>query len=116
MSTFQVKCAVNGREVTVETFVTQLLDETVRRLIDETMPKFVRVENQNSPNSLVSPQIKPLVITIGEAAKTLAISSFTVRRLMGARKFASVRVARRTMIPVEAIDAFLEKRMIPARE
>jgi excisionase family DNA binding protein len=82
------------------------------------MAKYVRVDGRNSSDSLApqNSQAKVSVLSVEETAKVLGQSSSTIRRLMKVGKIATVRLSRRVMISVEAINDFLEKGMIPARE
>lgn len=46
----------------------------------------------------------PRLIAISEAARELSVSADTVRRLIRAKQIPAVRVARRVMIPTDAIE------------
>jgi excisionase family DNA binding protein len=46
----------------------------------------------------------PRLIAINEAARELSVSSDTIRRLIRAKRIPAVRVARRVMIPTDAIE------------
>jgi excisionase family DNA binding protein len=118
MFSIQIKCAVNGREVPLERFATLFLEETVRRVIDDTMHKVSKVENR-SPSAPPSPQklqVKPRVVSVEEAAGNLGLKPSTIRAWIGARKITSVHLGRRVMIPIEEIDDLLERGLIPARK
>ena len=117
MFSVQIKCAVNGREVSLERFATQFFEETMRRLIDEALPKLARVEDRSPYASPLppKPQIKPRVVSVDEAARTLGLKSSTIRAWIGARKIGSDHLGRRVMIPMEVIDDLLAKGFIPAR-
>ena len=106
------------REVSLERFATLFLEETVRRVIDDAIPKLARVEDRHSshPPMPQKPQAKPRVVSVDEAARTLGLKPSTIRAWIGARKVASVHLGRRVMVPVEAIDELLEKGFIPARK
>jgi len=117
MFSIEVKCTIDGRKVSLETFATQLLEETVRRVIDDAIPKSGRVEDSHSshPPMPQKPQAKPRVVSVDEAARTLGLKPSIIGAWIGARKMASVHLGRRGMIPVEAIDEIIEKGFIPAR-
>jgi excisionase family DNA binding protein len=102
------------REVSLERFATLFLEETVRRVIDDALPKLARVENHGPLHSqlLQKPQSKPRVVSVEEAAKALGLKPSTIRAWIGARKIASVHLGRRVMIPMEVIDDLLEKGLI----
>jgi excisionase family DNA binding protein len=117
MLSVQFKCAVNGREVSLDRFVTLFLEETIQRAISDAMCKFDNANKRSSSDSIVpqKSQAKPRVVSVEETARILSVSSLTIRRLLKDRKIASVHVARRVMIPTEAIDDLLEKGSVPAR-
>jgi excisionase family DNA binding protein len=118
MFSVQIKCAVNGREVSLERFATQFFEETMRRVIDEALPKLARVENRGPIQQPLpqKPQAKPRVVSVEEAARTIGLKPSTIRAWIGARKFGSVHLGRRVMIPMEEIDDLLERGLIPARK
>ena len=118
MFSIEVKCTIDGRPVSLERFATLFLEETVRRVINDAIPKLSRVEGP-SPSHAPLPQKlqpKPRVVSVEETAKTLGLKPSTIRAWIGARKIASVHLGRRVMIPVEAINDLLEKGFIPARK
>lgn len=45
----------------------------------------------------------PRLIAINQAARELSVSADTIRRLIRAERIPAVRVARRVMIPIDAI-------------
>jgi excisionase family DNA binding protein len=51
----------------------------------------------------------PRLIPINQAARELSVSTDTIRRLIRAKRIPSVRVARRVMIPTEAIERVARK-------
>jgi excisionase family DNA binding protein len=117
MFSIEIKCKIDGREVTLERFATLFLEGAVRRVIDEALPKLARVENRGSIQQPLPqmPQAKPRVVSVEEAARTIGLKPSTIRAWIGARKIASVHLGRRVMIPMEAIDDLLAKGFIPAR-
>ena len=44
------------------------------------------------------------LLTIGDAAKTLSVSTDTVRRLIRNRELGHVRISRRVMVPQEEVE------------
>lgn len=66
MFSVQIKCAVNGQEVSLERFAFLFLEETVRRVIDDAIPKLPRAEDRSSshPPFPQKPPPKPRVVSI----------------------------------------------------
>jgi excisionase family DNA binding protein len=118
MFSIEMKCTIDGREVCLERFASLFLEETVRRVIDDAMPKLVRVEDCSSSHSPFprKPPPKPRVVSVEEAARTIGLKPSTIRAWIGAKKIASVHPGRRVIIPIEAIDDLLKRGFIPARK
>ena len=114
----QLKCAVNGREVSLERFATVFLEEAVRRVIGDTMPKLARTEDRSSPHPSAppKPQAMPRVVSVDETARILGLKASTIRAWIGARKISSVHLGGRVMIPMEAVDDLLARGLVPARK
>jgi excisionase family DNA binding protein len=118
MFSIDLKCAIDGREVSAEKFASTFLEKAVRAAIDDAIRNLSRVEDRG-PSRPPLPQkfqAKPRVVSVEEAARSLGLKPATIRAWIGARKIASVHLGRRVMIPMEAIDDLLEKGFIPARK
>jgi len=66
------------------------------------MPKESEMEHAPGP-------LKQLAVSIGEAAKMLSVSHFTVRRLIKAGKIHSVRLGARRLIPIAELERILKE-------
>ena len=51
----------------------------------------------------------PRLIAINQAARELSVSTDTIRRLIRTKRIPAVRVARRVMIPLDAIEHIARK-------
>lgn len=61
------------------------------------------------------------LLSVDQAAERLGanaggVSKFTVRSWLRSRKLAHVRLGRRVLIPVEALEAFIRENTVPADE
>ena len=62
-------------------------------------------------DDLVTPAnrgVEPILLTIPEAARALAIGRTTLYELIGERRIETVHIGRCTRVPVEAVRAFVE--------
>ena len=65
----------------------------------------------NSKNDLMTPpngDFDPILLTIPQAARALAIGRTTLYELIGAQRIEAVHIGRCVRIPVEALHAFVE--------
>jgi hypothetical protein len=51
MFSIEVKCAIDGREVSAEKFASTFLEEAVRAVIDDAIPNLLRVEDRGPSRS-----------------------------------------------------------------
>jgi excisionase family DNA binding protein len=122
MFNIEVKFTANNREVSLERFSTLFLQEAVRGVLDDVMPKPLLGASRSAPFSPLrhipeaKSHTKPRVISVGEAARVLGLRPSTIRAWIGLRKIISVHLERRVMIPTEDIDDLLEGGLTPARK
>ena len=52
---------------------------------------------------------KPILLTISEASDCLRVSRHTIYRLLNERKLASIRILKRRLVPLKALEDFIAR-------
>ena len=52
---------------------------------------------------------KPILLTISEASDCLRVSRHTIYRLLNERKLASIRILKRRLVPLKAVEDFIAR-------
>jgi excisionase family DNA binding protein len=64
--------------------------------------------SRNRPKFAPPPALPPAALRVDDAARYLSVSPTTIRRAIRARKLPTRRLGQVLLIPVKALDAFLE--------
>jgi excisionase family DNA binding protein len=116
MFNIEVKFKILGREVSWDRFVAAFFTEALRSSFDEIRSQFSPAPSPVSPHP-AEPHIlkaEPTVVNINEAARLLGIRPSTISAYVSRRKISSVRIGRRVLIPLDAINALLAQGLTPA--
>jgi len=111
MFKIELKFKIADHEVSWEKFATSFLAEAFRSVQNEVEPKPAPMP---LPAALSRPSEEgksqaPRAVGINEAARLLSISPHTVRLYIARRNISSVRIGRRVLIPMQAIDELVSK-------
>jgi excisionase family DNA binding protein len=111
----EIRLLMQGREVSVDSFVEAIVREvraSVREEIGRTFPKH---EQQGSVSfRRVDPAMARQAVSIREAARLLSISPRTVDKYVALKVIRTVRVGRRVLVPMESVSE-VASRGIPRR-
>lgn len=116
MFNIEVKFRIQGREVPWDSFAAAFLTNALKSSFDEIRSQFSAAPPRASPHS-AEPRIlkaEPRVVNINEAARLLGIRPSTVRAYVSRRKISSVRIGRRVLIPLDAINELITNGLRPA--
>jgi excisionase family DNA binding protein len=107
---------IQQREVSWDKFVAAVLMESLKPSFDELRLQFGSVPPVGSRPSheVAKSEAQPRVVGINEAARLLNLRPSTIRAYVARRKIASVRIGRRVLIPVEAINEIIIRGLTPA--
>ena len=117
MFRIEVKFKIQHQEVAWDRFVAAFLTESLKASFDQIRPQIaavppIRTTVQNVQPG--TPQTEPRVVNINEAAHLLGIKPSTIRAYVSTRRIASVRIGRRVLIPMEAINEMIAMGLTPA--
>jgi excisionase family DNA binding protein len=115
MLSVELKFLMEGREVSVDSFLQTIVREvraSVREEIGRTFPKH---EEQGSVSfRRVDPAIPRQAVSIREAARLLSVSQRTVDKYVALKVIRTVRVGRRVLVPMKSVNE-VASRGIPWR-
>lgn len=117
MFSIEVKLKVHNREVSWDKFANLFLIEAFRSIQNEIQVKAVPPVQPQPPvvQTAAPSEPRPRVVNLKEAARLLGVSSHTIRAYVNRRKIASVKIGRRVLIPMEAINELVQNGLRPAR-
>jgi excisionase family DNA binding protein len=117
MFSVEIKFRAGDREVSLERFATLFLKELLRSAQDEIRPQPIqeRVKTPVIPPVVVAAPVKmdrkepePLPVSLKQAAFLLGVKEPTIRKHMGLGTIPRVRIGKRVLIPVKAINELLQ--------
>lgn len=115
MLSVEIRFLMQGKEVSVDSFVESILRDvraSVREEISRTFPKH---EQQGSDSARRIDSEMPLqAVSVREAARLLSISPRTVHNYIGLKAIRTVRVGRRVLVPMKSVNE-VASRGIPWR-
>ncbi len=103
MLSVEIRFLMQGREVSVDSFLEAIVREvraSVREEIGRTLPKQEQ-QGSDSPRKVDS-EIPRQAVSVREAARLLSISPRTVQNYIGLKAIRTVRVGRRVLVPTVA--------------
>jgi excisionase family DNA binding protein len=105
MLSVEIKFVVQGKEVSVDSFVEAILREvraSVREEISRTIPG-PKQHVSDSPRR-VNSEIPRQAVSVREAARLLSISPRTVDKYVALKIIRAVRVGRRVLVPMKSVN------------
>ena len=66
------------------------------------------MDAMDNPGTPTSGGVEPILLTVSQAARALAIGRTTLYELIGKRRIETVHIGRCIRVPVEAVRAFVE--------
>jgi len=115
MLSVEIRFLMQGREVSVDSFLEAIVREvraSVREEIGRTLPKQEQ-QGSDSPRKVDS-EIPRQAVSVREAARLLSISPRTVQNYIGLKAIRTVRVGRRVLVPMKSVNE-VASRGIPWR-
>jgi excisionase family DNA binding protein len=115
MLSVEIRFVMQGKEVSVDSFVEAILREvraSVREEISRTLPNHEQ-QGSDSPRKSSSETTRQAV-SIREAARLLSISPRTVDKYVALKVIHTVRVGRRVLVPMKSVSE-VASRGIPRR-
>ena len=110
MVSVEIRFVMQGRGVSVDSFVEAVVREvraSVREEISSAFPKY----EQPSPVStrIADTETPPQAVSIREAARLLSISARTVDKYVALKVIRTVRVGRRVLVPMKSVNEIVTK-------
>jgi excisionase family DNA binding protein len=105
MLNVEVRFLMQGKEVSVDSFVEAIAREvraSVREEIRQTFPKHEQ-QGSDSPRKVDS-EMPRQAVSVREAARLLSISPRTVHNYIGLKAIRTVRVGRRVLVPMKSVN------------
>lgn len=105
MLSVEIRFLMQGKEVSVDSFVESIVREvraSVREEISRTFPKHEQ-QGSDFPRRAGS-EIPRQAVSVREAARLLSISVRTVHNYIGLKAIRTVRVGRRVLVPMKSVN------------
>lgn len=115
MLNVEIRFVMQGREVSVDSFVEAIVREvraSVRDEIGRTLPKHEKLDS-DSPRK-VNSEMPRQAVSVREAARLLSVSQRTVDKYVALKVIRTVRVGRRVLVPMKSVNEVVA-RGIPCR-
>jgi excisionase family DNA binding protein len=122
MFNIEIRFKVRGHDVPPERFMALFFRETLGETLNEvvTLPTSATAQPQPlaapTPTTETRPGPERRVVSVPEAALLLGLRPSTIRAWIGRRRIPFVRLGRRVVIPMEAIDDLLLRGLVPVKE
>jgi excisionase family DNA binding protein len=110
MLNVEIRFVMQGKEVSVDSFVEAIVREvraTVREEISRTFPKHEQ-QGSDSPRRFDS-EVPRQAVSVREAARLLSISPRTVDKYVALKAIPTIRVGRRVLIPMKSVSEIVSK-------
>ena len=110
MLSVEIRLLMQGKEVSVDSFVESIVREvrsSVREEISRTLPKHGQ-QDADSPSRIDS-EMPRQAVSIREAARLLSISVRTVDKYVALKLIRTVRVGRRVLVPMKSVNEVLSR-------
>jgi len=104
MLSVEIRFLMQGREVSVDSFVESIVREVCASVREEISRTFVKNEQQSCdyPRK-VNSEIPRQAVSIREAARLLSVSPRTVDKYVALKVIRTVRVRRRALVPMKSV-------------
>jgi excisionase family DNA binding protein len=115
MLNFEIRFLMQGKEVSVDSFVEAIVRE-VRASVREEISRTLSKHEQQGPDSSqrVKSELPRQAVSIREAARLLSISPRTVDKYVALKVIRTVRVGRRVLVPMKSVNEVVA-RGIPSK-
>jgi excisionase family DNA binding protein len=110
MLSVEIRFFMQGKEVSVDSFVESIVREvraSVREEISRSFPKNQQ-QGSDSPRRVDS-ETPRLAVSVREAAHLLGISQRTVDKYVALKAIRTVRVGRRVLVPMKSVNEVVSK-------
>jgi excisionase family DNA binding protein len=102
---FEIRFAMQGREVSVDSFIEAIVREiraSVREEINRTLPKHEQHDSESPWR--VDSEMPRRAVSIREAARLLSLSTRTIQNYIALKAIRTVRVGRRVLVPMKSVN------------
>ncbi len=115
MLSVEIRFVIQGKEVSVDSFVESIVRE-VRASVREEIGRTFAMPEQHGPDPLrrAGPELPSQAVSVREAARLLSISPRTVHNYICLKAIRTVRVGRRVLVPMKSVNE-VASRGIPWR-
>ena len=105
MLTAEIRFVMQGKEVSLDSFVEAIVREVRASVRDEISRTFTKNGHQDSnPSRRNSSEIPRQAVSVREAARLLSISQRTVDKYVALKVIHTVRVGRRVLVPMKSVN------------
>jgi excisionase family DNA binding protein len=106
----EIRFVMQGKEVSVDSFVEAIVPEVRASLREEIGRTFPKHEQQGSASPRrVDPEMPRQAVSIREAARLLSISPRTIHNYIASNAIRTVRVGRRVLVPLKSVNKIVSK-------
>ncbi len=110
MLSLEIRFNMHGREVSVDSFIEDVMRQLRASVRDEISRVLVGQETQSlatSPVTMNEPS--PQAVSVREAARLLSLSRRTIENYIALKAIHAVRVGRRVLVPIKSVNQVAAK-------
>lgn len=112
MLTAEITFAVNGKELSVDSFVQAIVEGLRTLVLDELNHSSGKRENPNREHAHPTSESPRHAVSVREAARLLSLSRRTLDNYIALKRIRVVRVGRRVLVPMTSVNE-VARRGIP---
>jgi excisionase family DNA binding protein len=109
MPSLEIRFSMNGKEVSVDSFVRTIIQELRSSVHEEISRSLSKQENPSREPAPAISESPRQAVSVREAARLLSISPRTVQRYVGLKVIPTVRIGRRVLIPIKSLNEVATK-------